>query len=353
METRELPQTLADWVEFMNGYRDPKSREEAKRVRDVGDKSLTGIPLDYLTPQGGGSGARECGSRKEGGTYATCPLSADGKPLEHFIVCKPVPIVADDYNLSNVGVKLVDLEEVCLTCKGVSAPKGKGKYVTPCSACDGTGTETVTHVFDIVGQEYYPNIADFLEEARRLGVSRRMELEDGRQYARLSTRSRLMLLHHRAVFNSPAAVFGGMGYTEELRFARASCPKGLTEHDLTPWLAGMAAKGNRIGTAPGCSALYWNVLEDAILPIPEDQVPYIVGKKDPMPTPDNRFVERRLVSGTYRGYRFPPELRPDYALGIFAVFPLVKIDVVDPEGVYEGRVKRAGNARLDVEAVEC
>ncbi len=343
METREMPNTLATWLEFMNGYRDPLSREEARR-QDV--------PTDF---QGGGSGARQCGSRKEGGTYATCPLSPYGKPLEHFIVCKPVPIVADDYNLSNVGVKLVDVEEVCLECKGVKPKKVKGRFMEVCPGCDGTGTETVTHVFDIVGQEYYPNIADFLEEARRLGVSRRMELEDSRQYARLSTRSRLMLLHHRAVINNPGSIFASMGYTEILRFARATCPKSLREHDLSKLLTDYrVADITETQKAPGCSALYWNVLEDAIIPIPEDQVLYQTGRKqEPTPPPSFGFSERRLVCGTYRGYRLREEVKPDYALGIFAVFPLVKIQVVDPEGNYENKVKRAGAARLDVEAVEC
>lgn len=346
MSEREMPQTLSDWIEFMNGYRDPKSVEELRKDREAYE--------DFIGERfaSSGSGARECGNRKEGGTYATCPLSKYGKPLEHFVICKPVHIVADDYNLSNVGVKLVDVEELCLTCKGVApVKKAKQKYQEACRDCDGTGTETVTHVFDIVGQEYYPNVADFLEEARRLGVSRRLELEDSRQYARLSKRSRLMLLHHRAIIDNPLNIVGGMGYYEILRYARASCPKSLTEHDLSRLFT--EEGGTAINpTAPGCSALYWNILEGAT-EIPESIPVYGTGQKTKPIIPSYGFVERRLVSGTYRGYGLKPDIKPEYALGIFAVFPLVTIQVVDPEDNYPDALFRAGKARLDVEKVEC
>jgi hypothetical protein len=327
-----MPQTKKDWLIFMNGYRDPKTWAEYRA-----DAETYADAWETFEGGGGGSGARECGSRKEGGTYATCPLSRHGKPLEHFVICQPVPIVADDYNLANVGVKLVDIEEPCLVCNG-AAPKRKSvkaRYLEVCEACQGSGTETVTHVFDIVGQEYYPNVADFLEESRRMGVSRRLELEDARQYARLSDRSKLMLLHHRAVINNGGERLVKTGQTELIRLYRASCPKGLHE------LAGQTKKGAWLPTGqstlkPGCSALYWHMIEKG-----EE-----LGE-------GGGFVERKLVSGSYRGYALPDGYTPEYGLGIFAVFPLVKIQVVDPDGSYEDRVSRAGNARLDVEAVEC
>lgn len=344
-----LPNSIATWLEFMNGYRDPKTVAEMRADQDF---------KDSWQPDSSGSGERECGSRKEGGTYATCPLSPYGMPLEHFISCKPVPIIADDYNLSNIGVKLVDIEEVCLECKGVTPEKKKkAKYTTPCPACDGTGTETVTHVFDIVGGEYYPNVADFLEEARRMGVSRRLELDNNLQYARLTKRSRLMLLHRRAVINNPLDLFKGLEYTEALRLFRAGCPKGLIEHapaeSNTPYPA-VLVKTSR---PPGCAALYWHVIEGGE-EIPETLPILIAGQSrkglDRMPEiPSNRFVNRKLAAGTYRGYALPEGVTPEYALGIFAVFPIVKIDVVDPEGIYDDRTIRAAHSFLDVEAVEC
>lgn len=350
----ELPKTPDDWREFMNGYRDPKTRaEDARRILEMADKGA----IDLRDLYGGGSGERECGSRKEGGTYATCGLSAYGKPLEHFVVCKPVAVKAEDYNLANVGVKLVDIEEPCENCKGAKPTKSvKARYYTDvCPVCNGTGTETVTHIFDIVGKEYYPNVADFLEEARRMGVSRRLELEDARQYARLSRRSRLMLLHHKAVIENPLDRVTKTGYTESLRLWRAGCPKGFDE------LIGFTPNGaplpmGKSTKAPGCSALYWHVIEGGEA-IPEDLAVPQGGQTPkshkPLEIPSNGFVERSLASGTYRGYAMPEGFVPSYALGIFAVFPLTKIQVIDPDGSYEDRVERAGNARLDVEAVEC
>ncbi len=350
-----LPKTIEDWAEFMNGYRDPKSYAEWKE-KAIEDGSFERMAMEFAL--GDGSGARQCGHRKEGGTYATCGLSPYGMPLEHFVTCSPVPINADDFNLANVGVKLVDIEEPCEVCQGAKPVKKsvKARYVEVCSSCHGTGTETVTHVFDIVGKEYYPNVADFLEEARRMGVSRRLELEDARQYARLSRRSRLMLLHHKAILGNPLPRVKETGYTEAVRLMRAGCPKGL--HELT----GVDKKGALLpdgyfsAPAPGCAALHWHLIEggDAI---PEDRTVPQGGQTPkthtPLDVPASGFVERKLASGSYRGYAIPEGYKPEFSLGIFAVFPLTKIQVVDPDGEYEDRIDRAGNARLDVERVEC
>lgn len=318
-----MPKTLEDWREFMDGYRDPKTVEAYRKERDFN----ADVWLE-LSGAGGGSGSRECGDRKEGGTYATCPLSPFGKPMEHFVTCLPVPVVADDYNLANVGVKLVDIEETCSACSGEKPTRKsvKAKYMEVCNACSGTGTETITHVFDIVGKEYYPNVADFLEEARRMGISRRLELEDKRQYARLSKRSRLFLLHHKALILNGGKRIKKMSLRELQRIERAGCPKDLHK---------IAMPSGDAGLKPGCSALYWHNIEQG------EEIDA------------SGFVERRLASGSYRGYSIPDGYKPEYGLGIFAVFPLVKIDVVDPDGSYGDRVERAGAARLDVEAVEC
>lgn len=321
----DLPNSIDAWLKFMNGYRDPKTLAEMREAKHWED--------DFFDMAGGGpnsgSGSRECGDRKEGGVYATCPLSTSGygMPLEHFIPCYPVKIVAEDYNLANVGVKLVDIEETCEICKGIPYGKKKGaKYEDTCLACFGSGTETVTHIFDIVGQEYYPNVADFLEEARRMGVSRRLELEDKKQYARLSKRSRLMLLHHKAVILNPAPLHAAMDEVEVARLERAGCPGGR-EHTK-------AAIKNNVG----CSALHWNTVNKGLS----------VGGDA-----ESRFVNRTLKSGTYRGYAPPPAVEINYHLGIFGVFPLAKIQVVDPSGEYENKLQRAETARLDVEKVTC
>lgn len=366
-----IPKTVEQWRLYMNGYRDPETRkiEKEEFFEAYGDNPPGGFDLS-------GGGERECGYRKEGGTYATVPSSPYGKPVDSFLLCKPMPIVREEYNLANVGVKLVDVEQVCSSCNGLSPKTG---FV--CRLCGGTHKETVTHVFDIVGQEYYPNIADFMEEARRLGISRRLELEAESEYAKLSPRSRLFLLHHRAIIKNPGDFLQAMYITERKRFLRAGCPKQLLEHtydneDFDSLLLNFKAINN---AHPGCSALYWNVLDEGAERIPEvlpelcnncskdiyatkpgqiynletDDLEVCRVCSGDKNTTQGRFSERKLKSGTYRGYTLPEGVKPDYGLGVFAVFPLGKIEVVDPDGSYQDRVSRASAARLDVEAVDC
>ena len=78
---------------------------------------------------------RQCGYRKKGGAYLTVPTSGDGAPIEYFLVDPPQP---------------VDLETLGIVPRGVHLIEKEG----------------VWHVFDVVGQDSYPNVADLVEEAR-------------------------------------------------------------------------------------------------------------------------------------------------------------------------------------------
>lgn len=340
------------WRTFMNGYRDPKSRaEEALLFKGLFDPGPS--------PASGSTGERECGYRKAGGIYATCPTGAAGeantKPIEHFTLCRPLPITKEDYNLSAVGVRLVDVADACRDCKG---PQKSGLV---CRTCDGMGIETITHIFDIVGQDNYPNVADFLEEARRMGVSRRLELENKGQYARLSSRSRLFLLHEKAVIENPQVMYRSINLTEAERFARAGCTKDAHQWDT---IQGALWSGKEEDYhADGCSALHWHVItgglpiaetvEDAAaLSMAHDQ--FLEGYRDlENGMLDKGYVRRDLASGRYYGYRKPDGVRLKFSLGVFAVFPLARIEIVDPQGEYSRKVDKASAARVDVGVVEC
>jgi hypothetical protein len=88
--------------------------------------------------------------------------------------------------------------------------------------------EGVTHVVDIVGREHYPTVAEFVDEARRLGVSRRAPRTI--DFARITAQSRLLLAHaHAEVAN--AAKFP----------TDAVCPCRVQEH-VTPRFDGMCAR---------------------------------------------------------------------------------------------------------------
>jgi hypothetical protein len=107
---------------------------------------------------------RQCGYRKKGGIYLTVLTSEDGAPIEYLLIDPPQPVDLDALGIVPRGVHLIE-------------------------------KEGVWHVFDVVGQDNYPNVCDVLEEGRVLGFSRRCELPD---YSRLTRESRLVLIHQRA-----------------------------------------------------------------------------------------------------------------------------------------------------------
>ncbi len=120
---------------------------------------------DTSTPLVTSGARRGCGYRQPGGAYFAVPLGPGGRPIEEFLIDPPIVIDPAKLGLASVGVLLVE-------------------------------RDGVTHVLDIVGREQYPTVASFVEEARRLGVSRRaprtIELE------RITASSRLLLAHAHA-----------------------------------------------------------------------------------------------------------------------------------------------------------
>jgi hypothetical protein len=125
----------------------------------------------------------------------------DGKPIEFFLLDPPLPVELDALGIGPRGVHLIE-------------------------------KEGVWHVFDVVGQENYPNVCDVIEEARYWGISRRCELLD---YSLLTAESRLVLLHQRAFIRNFADYPPLFGEHERRDFR---CPKN--KHALDS-LEGMCA----------------------------------------------------------------------------------------------------------------
>jgi hypothetical protein len=141
---------------------------------------------------------RGCGYRQPGGAYFAVPLAPDGRPVEEFLIDPPVVIK--------------DAARLGLTSVGVAVFERDG----------------VTHVVDIVGREHYPMVAEFVDEARRLGVSRRAPRTV--DFAQISAHSRLLLAHaHADIAN--AAEFP----------TDAVCPCRMDDH-LVPAFQGMCAR---------------------------------------------------------------------------------------------------------------
>jgi len=229
---------------------------------------------------------RGCGERKQGGIYGECGLSPFGRPLEDFLMDPPVPIDVAALGVSPIGVTLL--------------------------ADPATGA---THILDWIGETYYPNVTDMLEEVRRFGLSRR--LPRTLDFSRLDGQSRLLLVHRRALLLDPAPY---------LADRQRACPKELPEH------ASPAAP------TPHCAALWW-----------ED-----VRHGEPEARPDPRQVRRSMPSFSYLARCAPAAASDRSAPAIVASFPLSRLVVIDdPEGgTHEAALAKASAAHLPVELEE-
>jgi hypothetical protein len=101
----------------------------------------------------------ECGS-----------IGGGGLPMWTLIKDPVVPIDPKKIGLSPVGVKLIEINGVW-------------------------------HVLDWVGEKHYPMATDFIEEAVRLGLSRRISKTE--EFSKLTADSRLILVHPKAFISDP------------------------------------------------------------------------------------------------------------------------------------------------------
>ncbi len=110
---------------------------------------------------------RGCGSRVEDGLYVCVPMSPFGKPIDYFLIDPAIPFVMP----SDVNFRAPYLHK---------DPQG------------------VNHLVLGVGNSFYPFVSDFVEEARVMGISKR--LSRNFDYRSLDPqRSNLILIHKRAI----------------------------------------------------------------------------------------------------------------------------------------------------------
>ncbi len=135
------------------------------------------------------TGARRCGNaRTQDSIYLEVGMGAGGIPIENYFVDLPVEIDPSSINLTPVGVQLIQSQ-----------------------------TSGVWHVFDWIGEKHYPSPADFLEEARVMGISRK--ISPALDFSKLSADSRLICIHPHAVIQNPEELMLSSDYTWE-------CPTG-------------------------------------------------------------------------------------------------------------------------------
>lgn len=264
---------------------------------------------------------RGCGERQRGGVYLEtfiAPPGGEGTPLEAFIVDPPIPVDPQELGVSGLGVTFTE---------------------------DG-------HILDWVGSNNYPNIADFLEEGRVLGFSRR--ISKGLDLSKLAAKPKLLLIHSRGHIVDPTAYYaeaikgrqtiqcpkkncepmgfisieeeqsregGGVATLQELRLRRklVRVIKDDKEH-IGYWPHAM----RNPCSDEMCAGLYWRDLEL------EDNEP-------------GEAVNRTLPCGAnYRGH-----IRPDgpklYEPAIFLVLPIHAVAVV----------KAPDDPAMEAAAVQC
>jgi len=225
---------------------------------------------------------RGCGKRVAGGVYFETPLSPYGQPVENFLVCPPQALAFDAPTQGQLPIWVPD-------------PGGDGHTL---------------HLIDWIGRAFYPNVADFVEEVRAMGLSRRVAPSlltatttdpDGqprRVLEALDERSRLLCMHARALILNMEDYGYGDGWWQ--------CPRERDDH----------VRGDVM-----CVGAYWWDIA------PGDGVE-LVG----VPAPDTyragaEAVWRYMPNFRYRAYS-RPQVSAHYAPAIFMALPIAQLGVV-------------------------
>lgn len=265
---------------------------------------------------------RGCGKRKPGGVYIELKLSPCGAPLEDFLVDPPLRVDAEAMGVSPRGVHLIE-------------------------------RNGVTHVADWVGAEHYPNVISFVEEARRMGVSRRAE---GIDYSRLTPDSRTLLIHPRAWIDNARDYF-----TARVRdMLPAWCPKSKPEH-TDPGLP-----------PPMCASIWWEDLDpsepasiagagewlerlEGWIRDDDHARAYLQRERHRLGGQRARLAMLSMPCGDVMARTRPAGVTPAYTPAIFMRFRISRLAVVrDPvDGSHEPALERAQRARgLEVALVD-
>lgn len=243
---------------------------------------------------------RGCGRRKKGGTYAVLPLGPVGHPPEFFLVCPPQLLQFD--------------------------PPVQGQRPV--------WYDQTLHLVDWVGSTYYPNVADFVEEVRRMGLSRRVEPDllntvintpqpdcpTAKVGEALSRSSRLLTVHaHGHIWN-----------IEDYGVPYWTCPKNREGHGFVDAPPAM------------CAGAFWWDVEGA------NAVVELAAEPDSDPAPE-RLVRREMPSFWYPAHSRPDGVEPVYSPAIFAAWSIARFEVVYGEdGEHEGACEVLDTLQLSV-----
>lgn len=209
-------------------------------------------------------GERECGpGRTAGSIYVECGLSLAGVPIEQYLHDPPIPVDPVQLGLHAQGVTIIT---------------------------DAQGTK---HIVDLVGASHYPYPCDFIEEARVMGVSRKVPRTV--DLTGITSASMLILVHARASTRNAAAVSAA---------SRMLCPNARHQ--------------------PGddCAGLHWVV-----------------------PEANDGPGHRRLKCGTYElTPRLPGAPAPELQHAFFMAVPITAITIIaNHDGSVDEAARRAAS----------
>ena len=228
---------------------------------------------------------RGCGTRVKGGIYWECSFSEDGAPLEEFLMDPPIR-VPENLNIPAIGM-------------------------TP------VVQNGVTHLIDWIGAIHYPNVADYLEEVRAYGVSRRMP--SNLPFDQLTKDSRLLLVHGKGWIDN--------FHEYDTEDAPLDCPTGKhISGDLVEM----------------CIGLWWHDLING----KELEPAHAAYFDSPA-----RLVEVGMPSLSYVGRRRPDGVAPENSPTFIASFPCSRIAGVDGDNAEE-KLKAVEVSSLPVAIVE-
>jgi hypothetical protein len=233
--------------------------------------------------------ARGCGHRVRGGLYLEIGIGPNGTPIEQLLVDHPVPIDVKRLGITPRGVRLVEWL---------------------------TGPLLV----DWIGSEHYPNVLDFVEEARRFGISRRLPRRF--DWAALKG-AQLAFLHARAAVENPDT------YWAHIR--KTYCPTDNAVH---------VGEGYRKAGGP-CAGFWWDD---------------VTGGERVEPENGQRIVRRTMPSFAYLARSRPADADPIYQPAIFMLAPgvprIVYVREYPGEGIPSELARDIAASGLTVEAVD-
>lgn len=254
--------------------------------------------------------SRGCGVRSPGGIYIEVPLSRHGRPLRDFLI-DPVVRVPDDLDLVPRGVTLME-------------------------RVNNDGPTGIYDVWDHVGERHYPNVADFVQELSRMGLSRRVQ--GSLDFSKLSPHSKIILMHSRAYLENAHDLYRAIGDEAHdyghprNRWWNCPCCDRHPDHQQYP----VYAHGSN-DLMPTCIGSAWQVVTGGELVI------------DPKVSP--RWVKRKVGSTTYHANKKPVGFKPEFSRGIFLILPASKLTVInDPEGgMHTKAMERAMRSSVPVD----